>query len=99
MEKVHDEGPFYHGTKAELKIGDYLRAGFVSNYDSRVTMNHIYFTALKDGAGFAAKSLLEKLRCHMSIWWSQQVLMKMIPMSPTKNSRVIPHVPIALLLH
>lgn len=55
MEKVHDEGPFYHGTKAELKIGDYLRAGFVSNYDSRVTMNHIYFTALKDGAGFAAQ--------------------------------------------
>ena len=55
MEKVHDEGPFYHGTKAKLKIGDYLRAGFASNYDSRVTMNHIYFTALKDGAGFAAQ--------------------------------------------
>nr|WP_019335288.1 NAD(+)--rifampin ADP-ribosyltransferase [Lactococcus petauri] len=55
MEKVHDEDPFYHGTKAKLKIGDYLRAGFASNYDSRVTMNHIYFTALKDGAGFAAQ--------------------------------------------
>ncbi|MGY3713508.1 NAD(+)--rifampin ADP-ribosyltransferase [Lactococcus petauri] len=55
MEKVHDEGPFYHGTKAKLKIVDYLRAGFASNYDSRVTMNHIYFTALKDGAGFAAQ--------------------------------------------
>ena len=55
MEKVHDEGPFYHGTKAKLKIEDYLRAGFASNYDSRVTMNHIYFTALKDCAGFAAQ--------------------------------------------
>ena len=55
MDKVNDEGPFYHGTKAKLKIGDYLRAGFASNYDSRVTMNHIYFTALKDGAGFAAQ--------------------------------------------
>lgn len=55
MAKVIDRGPFYHGTKARLKVDDYLRAGFASNYDSRVIMNHIYFTALKDGAGFAAQ--------------------------------------------
>lgn len=55
MAKVIDQGPFYHGTKAKLKVDDYLRAGFASNYDSRVIMNHIYFTALKDGAGFAAQ--------------------------------------------
>ncbi|MDR2833441.1 MAG: NAD(+)--rifampin ADP-ribosyltransferase [Streptococcaceae bacterium] len=52
---ILDEGPFYHGTKADLQIGDFLTAGFKSNYDSRVIMNHIYFTALKNGAGLAAE--------------------------------------------
>ena len=49
-----DKGPFYHGTRADLHIGDLLRAGFGSNYVSELTMNHIYFTALVDGAGLAA---------------------------------------------
>lgn len=49
-----DEGPFFHGTKADLKIGDYLTAGGVSNYQSDLKMNHIYFTALISGAGLAA---------------------------------------------
>ena len=50
-----DKGPFYHGTKADLKSGDLLTAGFNSNYDSTVVMNHIYFTALTNGAGLAAE--------------------------------------------
>ena len=50
-----DSGPFYHGTKADLKVGDLLTAGFRSNYKSDVTMNHIYFTALPNGAGLAAE--------------------------------------------
>lgn len=50
-----DEGPFYHGTKADLKVGDFLTAGFQSNYKPEVTMNHIYFTALVNGAGLAAE--------------------------------------------
>jgi hypothetical protein len=49
-----DKGPFYHGTKADLKAGDFLTAGFNSNYQSDLTMNHIYFTALINGAGLAA---------------------------------------------
>jgi rifampin ADP-ribosylating transferase len=49
-----DKGPFYHGTKADLKVGDLLTAGSVSNYDSKITMDHIYFTALVNGAGLAA---------------------------------------------
>jgi rifampin ADP-ribosylating transferase len=52
---VLDEGPFYHGTKADLKVGDLLSAGFRSNYRPEVVMNHIYFTALRDGAGLAAE--------------------------------------------
>lgn len=50
-----DEGPFYHGTKADLQVGDLLTAGFRSNYRPEVVMNHIYFSALKDSAGLAAE--------------------------------------------
>ncbi len=51
---ILDSGPFYHGTKADLLIGDLLTAGFRSNYRPEVIMNHIYFTALVNGAGLAA---------------------------------------------
>ena len=49
-----DIGPFYHGTKADLQVGDLLTAGGNSNYQSGLKMNHIYFTALMNGAGLAA---------------------------------------------
>ncbi len=55
MSQVLDEGPFFHGTKADLRIGELLTAGFRSNYRPEVVMNHIYFTALADGAGLAAE--------------------------------------------
>ena len=55
MSDVLDEGPFFHGTKADLRVGDVLTAGFRSNYRPEVVMNHIYFTALPDGAGLAAE--------------------------------------------
>lgn len=50
-----DDGPFYHGTKADLQAGDLLTPGFRSNYRPEIVMNHIYFTALRDGAGLAAE--------------------------------------------
>jgi hypothetical protein len=50
-----DDGPFFHGTKADLQVGDLLTAGFRSNYRPEVVMNHIYFTALPNGAGLAAE--------------------------------------------
>lgn len=49
-----DSGPFYHGTRARLKVGDLLTAGYASNYQPALVMNHIYFTALVNGAGLAA---------------------------------------------
>ncbi|MET4619580.1 hypothetical protein ABIE18_001016 [Arthrobacter sp. 2762] len=55
MNQHLDEGPFFHGTKANLREGDLLSAGFRSNYRPEVVMNHIYFTALRDGAGLAAE--------------------------------------------
>ena len=49
-----DIGPFYRGTKADLKVGDLLTAGGISNYKPELKMNHIYFTANVYGAGLAA---------------------------------------------
>lgn len=49
-----DKGPFYHGTKAELKVDDLLTAGGNSNYQTDLKMDHIYFTGLVNGAGLAA---------------------------------------------
>ena len=52
---LFDKGPFYHGTKADLQVGDLLAAGGNSNYKAELKMNHIYFTALVNGAGLAAE--------------------------------------------
>ncbi len=53
-DKVTDKGPFYHGTKADLRVGDLLTPGGRSNYRPDLIMNHIYFTAIVNGAGLAA---------------------------------------------
>ena len=50
-----ERGPFFHGTTADLRVGDLLVAGRRSNYRPEVVMNHVYFTALRDGAGLAAE--------------------------------------------
>lgn len=54
QDKPSDKGPFFHGTKADLRVGDLLTAGGSSNYQPELKMNHIYFTALASGAGLAA---------------------------------------------
>ena len=53
MSAADETGPFFHGTKADLRIGDLLVAGRRSNYRPSIVMNHIYFTAQRDGAGLA----------------------------------------------
>ena len=55
MSEASDERQYFHGTKADLRVGDLLTAGFRSNYRPEVVMNHIYFTALVAGAGLAAE--------------------------------------------
>ncbi len=59
MSEPLDDGPFFHGTIAELGIGDLLTAGHPSNYRPEIVMNHIYFTARVDGAGLAAELAAE----------------------------------------
>lgn len=59
MSKQLDDGPFFHGTIADMKVGGLLTAGRPSNYRPEIVMNHIYFTALVDGAGLAAEIAAE----------------------------------------
>ena len=42
-------GPFYHGTRAQLAVGDLLSAGFTSNYADR-KLSWIYFSGTLDAA-------------------------------------------------
>lgn len=51
---VLDNGPFFHGTKAELNIGDLLEAQHLSNYQDKKS-NYIYFTATLAAAKWGAE--------------------------------------------
>jgi hypothetical protein len=59
VSRALDEGPFFHGTIADLSAGEYLTPGRRSNYRPEIVMNHIYFTARVDGAGLAAEIAAE----------------------------------------
>lgn len=50
--------PFYHGTKANLKQGDLIEAGFHSNYGKRKKAAYVYLTATLDAAIWGAELAL-----------------------------------------
>ncbi len=52
---ILDNGPFYHGTKADLKIGELIKIGFPSNYGTFKKANFIYMTATLDAAIWGAE--------------------------------------------
>src|SRR3954447_5753949 len=45
---------FYHGTKADLQLGDLIRPGFGSNFVER-ELKHIYFSATLEAATWGAE--------------------------------------------
>jgi rifampin ADP-ribosylating transferase len=51
----HVVGPFFHGTKSDLRIGDELVAGGGSNYHDGRVANHVYFAALLEPAIWGAE--------------------------------------------
>ncbi len=51
---VDDEGPFFHGTRADVAPGDLLTPGRLTNYGTGKTSRHIYLTASETGAPLAA---------------------------------------------
>ena len=46
---------FFHGTKADLKIGDLIAVGFNSNFGQRKKANYIFLTATLDAAIWGAE--------------------------------------------
>ncbi len=46
---------FYHGTRADLRVGDLIAAGYTSNYGSRRKANFVYFSALLEPAVWGAE--------------------------------------------
>jgi rifampin ADP-ribosylating transferase len=51
----HVAGPFYHGTRFPLRLGDELVPGHGSNYHEGRVSNHIYFSALVETAAWGAE--------------------------------------------
>lgn len=47
-------GPFYHGTKAALSVGDVITTGHVSHFEGRA-LKHVYFSALLEPAVWGAE--------------------------------------------
>lgn len=46
---------YFHGTKADLKIGDLIEAGFNSNYDQRKNAKYIFLSSTLDAAVWGAE--------------------------------------------
>lgn len=55
MTDNHDKTRYYHGTKADLKSGDLIEAGYTSNYGQRRKAKYVYFTATLDAAIWGAE--------------------------------------------
>ena len=46
---------YFHGTKADLKLGDFFEAGFNSNFGQRKNAKYIFLTATLDAAIWGAE--------------------------------------------
>lgn len=46
---------YFHGTKADLKVGDLIEVGFNSNYGQRKNAKYIFLTATLDAAIWGAE--------------------------------------------
>ncbi|KWX65852.1 rifampin ADP-ribosyl transferase [Mycobacterium sp. NAZ190054] len=55
---VHESGAYFHGTKADLRVGDLLVPGRPSNYEAGRISNHVYMTKVLDNAVLAAEMAL-----------------------------------------
>jgi len=50
-----DSQTYYHGTKADLKVGDLIEPGNASNYGKRKQARFVYLTATLDAAIWGAE--------------------------------------------
>lgn len=48
-------GSFFHGTRADLRLGDLLKSGFQSNYEDNRIAKYVYFAGTLDAAIWGAE--------------------------------------------
>jgi rifampin ADP-ribosylating transferase len=58
---------FYHGTKADLKPGDLIEAGYDSNFGKRKQASFVYLTGTLDAAPWGAELALGEGRGRIYI--------------------------------
>lgn len=50
-----DSPMYYHGTKADLKVGELIQPGYTSNYGKRKLATFVYLSATLDAATWGAE--------------------------------------------
>jgi rifampin ADP-ribosylating transferase len=65
--EVHESGAWFHGTKADLAVGDLLVPGRRSNFGGGRTAHHVYVTATLDAATWGAELALGEGRGRIYI--------------------------------
>jgi len=98
--KLNDASPrpfaqtFFHGTKADLKIGDFMEIGISSNYGQGNKAKYIYLTATLDAAIWGAELALGEGRERIylveptgQIEDDPNLTDKKFPGNPTKSYR------------
>ena len=95
---MNNESPFaqtfFHGTKADLKIGDFIEIGLNSNFGQRKNAKYIYLTATLDAAIWGAELALGEKRERIylveptgTIEDDPNLTDKKFPGNPTKSYR------------
>ncbi len=86
--------PYYHGTKADLKVGDLIAPGYASNYGSRKQAAFVYLTATLEAAVWGAELALGDGRGRIyvveptgAIEDDPNLTNKRFPGNPTKSYR------------
>ena len=56
--QLHESGAYFHGTKADLRVGDRIECGYSSNFGARQKAGYIFLTATLDAAIWGAELAL-----------------------------------------
>jgi hypothetical protein len=85
---------FYHGTKADIKTGDFIEPGYNSNYGKKKKAKYIYLTATLDAAIWGAELAAGEARQRIyiveptgNIEDDPNLTDKKFPGNPTKSYR------------
>ncbi len=86
--------PYYHGTKADLHLGDLIEAGYSSNYGQRRKAAYVYLSATLEAATWGAELAVGEGRGRIyvveptgPIEDDPNLTDKKVPGNPTKSYR------------